>query len=353
MAEQIYDSMNDYDLAPSDFITLMFERTDEDGILYIPGWHYDWPGWMSGAEGSTDENDSYRCQVDWNLNKYEKLLKQFGDLYTAIQKIAPYWEELEECFELEEMEEVLKDKSLAEVWQKYLQRFLISDFNHKRLCDISERWETEELVKVVVRDIVDGKSLEEFEKNILIEDVDTRVSEQDKKYFNQYIEALRKSAEERIGRGLCAYDLFYRSRRLCRLLNLGAPEIIINHEARTFAAAMLLHQHGISREVVDNRIRIRLEMLEMMEDEEIDELYRPRKMNGRKSLAPLFIYEILSKKSNSKKHLRQQDILKELEKYPYEISLERKAVGRIIQNLVDSQYGIYSDKTGVWMDKEK
>ena len=81
-------------------------------------------------------------------------------------------------------------------------------------------------------------------------------------------------------------------------------------------------------------------------------MYRPRKMYGRKSLAPLFVYEILSKKSNSKKHLRQQDILKELEKYPYEISLERKAVGRIIQNLVDSQYGIYSDKTGVWLDKE-
>ena len=42
--------------------------------------------------------------------------------------------------------------------------------------------------------------------------------------------------------------------------------------------------------------------------------------------------------------------LKELEKYPYEISLERKALGRMIQNLVDSQYGIYSDKTGVWKE---
>lgn len=351
MEEEIYDSMNDYNLDPSDFITLMFERTDEDGILYLPGWHYDWPGWMSGATGSTDENDSYRCLVDWNLSKYEKLLKQFDELYTAIQKIAPYWEDLEECFELEDMEKVLKDKSLVKVWQKYIQRLRIDNFDFERLRNIDERWETEERVKVIARDIVDGKPLEEFEKNILMEDVDTKVSEQDKKYYNNYIEALRKSAEERLGKGLCAYDLFYRSRRLCRFLNLGAPEILTKHEARTLAAAMLLHQHGISRGVVDNRIRIRLEMLEMMSDEELDELYRPRKMNGRKSLAPLFVYEILSQKSNSKKHLRQQDILKELEKYPYEISLERKAVGRIIRNLVDSQYGIYSDKTGVWMEK--
>ena len=72
MEEKIIDSMSETALAPADFITLMFERTDEDGILYIPGWHYDRPGWESNTPGSTDENDSYRCRVDWNLYKYEK-----------------------------------------------------------------------------------------------------------------------------------------------------------------------------------------------------------------------------------------------------------------------------------------
>ena len=350
MEKEIYDSMKDCNISPADFITLMFERTDEDGVLYIPGWHYDRPGWESGTPGSTDENDSYRCQVDWNLEKYEKLLKQFDELYNAIKQIAPYWDELEETLK---PEEVLKDKRLLEVWQKYVDRLGTQGFDYERLWDIDERWETEECVKSIAHDILNGKVLEDFEKNILLEDVDTKVTAQEKQYYNQYIEALRKAAEERVGNGLCAYDLVYRSRRLCRLFNIGAPEIIIHHEGKTLAAAMLLHKHGISREVVDNRIRMRLEMLEMMDDEELDELYRPRKMNGRKSLAPLFVYEILSKQSNSKKHLRQQDILKELAKYPYEISLERKAVGRIIQNLVDSQYGIYSDKTGIWKDKEK
>lgn len=45
--------------------------------------------------------------------------------------------------------------------------------------------------------------------------------------------------------------------------------------------------------------------------------------------------------------------MKKLEKYPYEISLERKAVSRIIHNLIDTaQYAVFSDKTGVWVDKK-
>ena len=61
MVEKIINSMDDINLTPTDFITLMFERTDEDGVLYIPGWLYSRPGWESDAPGSTDENDSFRC----------------------------------------------------------------------------------------------------------------------------------------------------------------------------------------------------------------------------------------------------------------------------------------------------
>lgn len=350
MGVQIYDSMSDINLAPADFITLMFDRTDEDGILYIPGWHYDRPGWEWGTPGSTDEYDSYRCCVDWNLAKYERLLKQFNELYSALLEMASYYDELDET--LETAKKVLKKPELVKVWDIYIRQFDIGDIDYEKIVDINERCEQEAWVKQIARNIVEGKNLEGFEKEVLSDYIDIKITQQDIDYYNQYVSNVRMDVEQRIGKGLCEIDVILRAKRLYRLMSLGAPECIIYNEAKTLAAAMLLHQYGISREVVDNRIRLRLEMLEMMGDEELDELYRPRKMNGRKSLAPLFIYEILSKKSNSKKHLRQQDILKELEKYPYEISLERKAVGRMIQNLVDSQYGIYSDKTGVWMDKE-
>ena len=73
MEQKIIDSMRDFEQHPAEFITLMFERTDEDGILYIPGWHYNRPGWEWDAPGSTEENDSYRCKIDWNLEKHEKV----------------------------------------------------------------------------------------------------------------------------------------------------------------------------------------------------------------------------------------------------------------------------------------
>ena len=86
-------------------------------------------------------------------------------------------------------------------------------------------------------------------------------------------------------------------------------------------------------------------------DEEFDELYRPKKSNSRKSLAPLFIYEILTKNSNTEKHLRHKDILDILSRYPYEVTLERKALGRIIHILTDSwNHAVCQDSTGVWVE---
>lgn len=93
---------------------------------------------------------------------------------------------------------------------------------------------------------------------------------------------------------------------------------------------------------------------EGMTDEEIDRFYRPKKSNSRKSLAPLFVYEILTKYSSEDKHLRLNDIISILNKYPYEISIERKALGRLIHNLVDAlDYAVYQDHTGVWVNQSR
>ncbi len=84
-----------------------------------------------------------------------------------------------------------------------------------------------------------------------------------------------------------------------------------------------------------------------------DELFSYKKTNKRKSLAPLFIYLILTEESSSEKHLSQADIANRLLKMPYEIELERKAIGRIIHNLADSGLGIYSLKGyGTWFDSD-
>ena len=88
-------------------------------------------------------------------------------------------------------------------------------------------------------------------------------------------------------------------------------------------------------------------------DEEIDEFYRPQKGNNRKSLAPLYVYLILTELSSPDRHLTQQEILTKLSDM-YEIELERKAVGRIIHTLAGEGLGIVNTaKDGTWYDPER
>ena len=351
MEEKIIDSMSETNLTPNEFISLMFERTDEDGILYIPGWGYMRPGWECNAPGSTDIENSYRCKINWNIEKLDKITEKFEMVYSSIEKISKFYDEL--VSEPERAKDILKDQALIDVWNTYLADLDICDFDSDKFHEIYEKLDAIAEVKNIAEKITKGEKLEDFEKQTLAEYIDVTVSEEEIDYRQSYLKHLHKQAELRLGKNICAYDILLRAWRLWRLFSLGAPKIIINHEGRQFAAAMVLHEYGISREIVDNNIRLRLERMELMSDEELDDLYRPQKTNTRKSMAPLFVYEILRDKSNSKTHLRQQDILKELEKYPYEISLERKALSRIIHNLIDSaQYAVFSDKTGVWVEQE-
>ena len=351
MKEKVMDSMSEFELTPADFISLMFERTDEDGILYIPGWSYMRPGWEYGAAGSTDVDNSYRCKVDWNLAKYERVLEKFERVFGAIQEIAKYYDDLED--ESADVKKVLKDPVLLEVWNTYLAEPDHGDFDTERFGEIYDKLSAIAEVQYIAKRIARGEKIDTFEKEALTEYIDVTVSEEELEYRQAYLRHMHEQAELRLGKNICAYDLLLRAWRIYRLTNLGAPEVILNLEGRQFAAAMVLHDYGISKEVVDNNIRLRIERMELMSEEELDEFCRPQKSNTRKSMAPLFVYEILKSKTNSKTHLRHRDILKELGKYPYEITLERKALSRIIHNLIDdAQYAVFSDKTGVWIEQE-
>lgn len=350
MKKEFYDSMTDKKLSPFDFITLMFERTDEDGILYIPGWSYVRPGWGVDAPGSTDLENSYRCRMDWNLRKYEKTLEKFQRIYAAMERCAAHYDELEE--EGADVEAILGSEDAA-VWNTYLRELDGGGFDWDRLDEIYDRMDTLESVKVYAAKLAAGEELDDYEKEMLSEHMNLQVTKEEHEYRQRSLAYLESAAEERLGNGLCARKVMISAWRLYRLLSLQAPKLLIGNEAREFAAAFVLHECGISRETVENSVRLRLEELEQMSEEELDALYCPQRANSRKSLAPLFVYEILCKRSDSKHHLRQQDILRELAGYPYEITLERKALGRILHNLIDSpQYAVFSDKTGVWVDQE-
>ena len=56
----------------------------------------------------------------------------------------------------------------------------------------------------------------------------------------------RATAKTRIGDSYFAADAIAHARRLCRLLQLNAPWIILHHAVTAFAEALVLHRHVVS-----------------------------------------------------------------------------------------------------------
>ena len=85
------------------------------------------------------------------------------------------------------------------------------------------------------------------------------LSEAQKAFWNTFlrdfesedIDAICAEAEERVGKSPAAYDVILRARRLCRLMSLEAPEIIIRSEANLFAQALVIHKYCTEMEIVD------------------------------------------------------------------------------------------------------
>ena len=77
------------------------------------------------------------------------------------------------------------------------------------------------------------------------------------------------------------------------------------------------------------------------------------KRNSRRQLAPLFVYEILKNCSNPYRRLTQSEIIRRLDAYPYALSIERKALGRTLHLLEDSDLGIHNSRSGSWYEPYK
>lgn len=331
----------DDDISPEEYIELMFDRTDENGILFIPRWYY----------GDFYEPEySYRCRLTWNLHDFEKVTDEFKALYSDLVMIAEKYNELGE--DIEKNKAKLGSDRLFHVWHTFIRAFETSDFNLQKIVEISNKIDAINHVKIISQSIADGGNISDNDKFFLKEHLYLSISKEEKKIYDKYYEEVFKDAERRVGSNMCAHAFVVGAMRVCRLMNLGAPEAVIRNEARILSAAMVIHKYGISIESVNSGIRLKLERIENMTDEELDKCSRPMKTNSRKSLAPLFVYLILQRHTNTKNHLHQQEILKLLKEYPYEITIERKALSRIIHNLSDSQLCVYSDQSGTWMDED-
>ena len=79
MSFEPFEQMLDKNPSPQEYITELFERTDEDGILYLPANHT----FTSVIE--PEPKYDYRCGMSWSLSKYEAVLEKFTAVFEAIK----------------------------------------------------------------------------------------------------------------------------------------------------------------------------------------------------------------------------------------------------------------------------
>ncbi|MBQ6848824.1 MAG: hypothetical protein IJN76_02070 [Clostridia bacterium] len=65
-----------------------------------------------------------------------------------------------------------------------------------------------------------------------------------------YLDAVSAAAEQRIGKSICAAEVIFFARRLCRLLEVNAPQMIVDNEQKCLIEALVLHRHGVSKVIL-------------------------------------------------------------------------------------------------------
>ena len=338
-----FTSEFDKKLKPEDYINLMFENTNEKGVLYIPGWYY-----------LNEPSYSIRCKIKWDYKDLEQTVLEFDELQTKIEKIAEVYRKAGD--DVSNIKDLLVDSELFPIFAKYFMPFSYFRANDKVIDDIADKINTIKTVKNIEQKVWSEEDIETYEKQLYQEYKDLKISKEESDLYSDYCRAFYDDCEEKVGVGAGAVDLVLRARRLCKVIEINAPSQIVNHEACMLAAAYVVHKHATSMEKVNDSVRINTEKLSFMSEEEeeeyLDSLYRPKKRNNRKQMLSLFVYRILTQKTNPDKPMSQQEIINELQEMPYELTIERKALSRVIHGLEEEMMGIHSDpRGGAWYDQ--
>lgn len=191
-------------LASIDYVTSLFAATDRDGALRMPKN-------FGTDEEQDDEFDIFK--MSWNRDDLNMLLSEFQELYAGLSEIAKVYDKLDNNPEL--VRNTLDNPVLFDTWQLYLQR---------------PQWygEEERMLDAAMEKEAQAEELSAEEERLL------------EKYR---AEELRESVKN-LGGNRFAYDVHMHALRLCKLMSLGAPEIVIQNEARALIACMALKDYA-------------------------------------------------------------------------------------------------------------
>lgn len=226
-------------LTPAESIISMFEHTDKDGTLYIPEWPYD--------NSSDEKTRFYKCTMSWNKGDLDEALWHYECDFNALKSIAEKWESISSNATVEAL-----PANLQKVWHIYIRDFEIGDIDMDLIMDISNRLETISMIDSTAEKISSGIEVSKEEMSFYNAYKGTAVSEKEEALYSSYRDAVCADAEHRVGENVAAYDVVIRAKRLCKLLALGAPKIIVDNEANLFAQAMVIHAYCKERTIVDD-----------------------------------------------------------------------------------------------------
>lgn len=226
-------------ISAEDAIFSMFDHTDDNGILYIP----EWP-----RENNRDDKERfYKCLMNWDELYRDLAIGYYQLLYNRLKEIAEKWDAISSG----SAAEILPEK-LFEVWDTYIRDFETGNINTERIADISDRYEIIFLVDHIKNKLSVNAELSKDELSFYSEYKDTSVSEEENALYAEYKDAIYADAKKRVGDNIAAYDVVIRARRLCKLMSLGAPAVIIENEAVLLAQAIVIHSYCKDMETVDN-----------------------------------------------------------------------------------------------------
>lgn len=191
-------------LASIDYVTSLFAATDRDGALRMPKN-------FGTDEERDDEFDIFK--MSWNRDDLNMLLSEFHELYAGLSEIAKVFDKLSDIPEL--VRDTLDNPILFDTWQLYLQR---------------PQWygEEERMLDVALKKEAQAEELSAEEERLL-----------EKYHSEELFESVKN-----LGGNCFAYDVHIHALRLCELMSIGAPKIIIEHEARCLIGCMALKDYA-------------------------------------------------------------------------------------------------------------
>lgn len=185
------------------------------------------------------------CKMEWDDASFAQTVAEFEDLGTALRAIAPYLDELAK--KDADPAAILQDEALVQVYRTYLAPLDNGPYDYGKVYDVQERLDCIGLLKDLEAEAACGDLTDESVLESARADFgDITVTDEEIAYMNAYYAHTEQQAVLRVGAGYGAHAVCVGAVRLARLINVGAPDIVIRNEWCDYATAFLLHRHALS-----------------------------------------------------------------------------------------------------------